>query len=354
MLTVADIQTAVREAPNANLLHLDQVTIRKPLNAVKDMSSFEPLLNEQPSKALFPIRHGDIWECLQTQRAAFWVVEEVDMSHDREHFSRLNKDEQHFIKNILAFFATADAFVIDNISDNFIKDVPDTVIQMCYQFQTAMEGIHAQMYAQLIETIVEDKDEKLRLYNGVENCDCIKKKNAWGLKWAYSGAPFSQRLIANAIVEGIFFSGSFCAIYWIQERNIMPGLCDSNKLISRDEKLHCETAFKVYNKLKYRLDEKVVKDMVIDAVNIEEGFINDTLRCDMIGMNKTLMMEYIRYVADVLLLNLGYTVHYGAQIPFDFMKKFALEVKSNFFEKRVTSYQKPSVAGKSVAIEEDF
>lgn len=315
----------------------------------------EPIMREKHRLTIYPIVHNDIWELYLKQRKAFWVPEEVQLDKDRHDFMKLNKETQNFIKNILAFFATADGAVIMNISDNFINDIEVTEIQQCYNYQIMMEGIHADMYGLLINEIIQDLDEKHRMFNAVTYVPCIKEKNDWGLKWAYSGAPFVQRLVANAIVEGIFFSGSFCAIYWLKTKNIMEGLCQSNELISRDENMHCELAYTIYvNKIKHKMDDKLIKEMVNDAVNIEKKFINESLKCDLIGMNSKLMSQYIEYVADVLLKSLGHSSLYNSTNPFDFMNNdFNLQIKGNFFETKITSYQK---AGQVVNMDttEDF
>ena len=340
---------------NSNLF-LDGKTAKSAIKIIKDYSHLEPLLLEKQRLATFPIKHQDIWQLYKKQLRAIWTVEEVKMDQDRNDFMRIkDKNIQHFIKNVLAFFSTADGSVILNISTNFVNDIKSFDIQTCYNFQVAMEGIHAEMYSVLIDEIVQDKEEKDRLQNAVNTMPCIKEKNAWGIKWAYSGAPFIQRLVANAIVEGIFFSGSFCAIFWLKNMNIMPGLCQSNELISKDENMHCEMAYLVYKKLQYKMTDEEIKEMVADAIEIEKRFINDSLRCDLIGMNSTLMAQYIEYVADVLLINLGHTKLYNSLNPFAFMTDaFNLQIKNNFFERKSTSYQRPKHTAVADEITEDF
>ena len=238
MLSESVFMDVIKNSSTNSNLFLDSKTAKSVIKIVKDYSHLEPLLLEEQRLNAFPIIHNDIWALYKKQLSAFWTVSEVKMDQDRNNFIQIkDKNIQHFIKNILAFFATADGSVILNISTNFVNDIKNFEIQMCYNFQVAMEGIHSEMYSVLIDEIVQDKDEKEQLLNAVNTMPCIKEKNAWGIKWAYSGAPFIQRLVANAIVEGIFFSGSFCAIFWLKNMNIMPGLCQSNELISRDENM---------------------------------------------------------------------------------------------------------------------
>ena len=335
---------------------LDDKNNKSLIKMVKDYSHLEPLLLEQQRLNAFPIKHYDIYELYNRQTQSFWNINEIKMDQDRNDFLQIkNKNIQHFIKNILAFFATADGAVILNISTNFVNDIKNFEIQLCYNWQVAMEGIHSVMYSVLIDQIVQDKTEKDILLNAANTMLCIQEKNKWGIKWAYSGAPFIQRLVANAIVEGIFFSGSFCAIFWIKEMNIMPGLCQSNELISRDENMHCEMAYLVYNKLLYKMSDDEIKEMVSDAIEIEKRFINDSLRCDLIGMNPKLMAQYIEYVADVLLINLGHGKLYNSLNPFTFMKDaFNLQIKNNFFERKSTSYQRAKVTSTVTSITDDF
>lgn len=356
MLSESVFMDVIKNSSTNSNLFLDSKTAKSVIKIVKDYSHLEPLLLEEQRLNAFPIIHNDIWALYKKQLSAFWTVSEVKMDQDRNNFIQIkDKNIQHFIKNILAFFATADGSVILNISTNFVNDIKNFEIQMCYNFQVAMEGIHSEMYSVLIDEIVQDKDEKEQLLNAVNTMPCIKEKNAWGIKWAYSGAPFIQRLVANAIVEGIFFSGSFCAIFWLKNMNIMPGLCQSNELISRDENMHCEMAYLIYNKLVNKMSDIEIKEMISDAIDIEKRFINDSLRCNLIGMNPKLMSQYIEYVADVLLINLGHTKLYNSENPFAFMKDaFNLQIKNNFFERKSTSYQRAKATTSINKMSDDF
>jgi len=333
---------------------LDCKTAKSSIKIVKNYDYDEPLLNENQRLNFFPVQHHDIYDLYKKAKKSFWDVDEVDMSKDRVDFKTLDSNAQHFIKNILGFFATADATVSLNISYNFIDDIKNYEIQVAYQFQVMMEGIHSEMYSIMIDEIIDDMDEKESLFNAIKTVPCIEYKNAWAIKWAYSNAPFRQRLVANAIVEGIFFSGSFCAIFWIKEKNIMPGFTQSNELISRDENMHCEFACCIYKKLKHKMENHEIYEMINDAVKVEKAFINDSLNVEMIGMNRTLMSQYIEYVADVLLQNLGYNALYKVKCPFEFMMKFNIQVKSNFFETRTTAYKRAGPISNKAIITDDF
>lgn len=354
MLSATEFKKVINTKFENNNQFLDSKTAKKNLKIVRDYSALEPLLQEEQRLCIFPVIHDDVMELYHRQEGAFWSTAEIDMSCDREDFMKLDSDTQHFIKNVLGFFATADGAVILNINDNFINDIKNNEIQLCYNYQVMMEGIHSQMYAILIREIISEDDERHRLYDAVNTVPCIQAKNAWGQKWAYSGAPFVQRLVANAIVEGIFFSGSFCAIFWLKERNIMPGLCQSNELISRDENMHCELPGIINKKLLYPMAEKDIKEMVDDALDIEKNFINDSLRCDKIGMNTVLMSQYLEYIADVTLLKLGYSKMYYSENPFGFMEDINFQIKTNFFEKKTTTYQRPQAVTGNTEISEDF
>jgi len=347
-----------KEVINSDFVRSDAfLDLRSRKTTLKTMQSNiknEPFLQEEQRLSLFPIKHHDIWNHYQKQLSSMWVPREISMETDSVDFKQFDSNTQHFIKNILAFFATADGSVMLNIAQNFMNDVTNLEAQICYQFQGAMEGIHSEVYSRLIDEIVKDHDEKTRLYEAVITVPCIREKNAWGQKWAYSGAPFVQRVVANAIVEGIFFSGSFCAIFWIKTQNKMPGLCQSNELISRDEGMHCEYAYIIYNKLLYKMDDDEIKEMVYDAVQFDKRFINDLLQCNLIGMNANLMAQYIEYVADDLLVNLGHTKLFNVQNPFGFMNALKMDIKTNFFETRTTSYQKPMTYTGPVENDDDF
>lgn len=354
MLSTTEFRNVINTPFEKSNHFLDTKTAKKSLGMVRNYDALEPILREEQRLCVFPIKYSKLWDLAHKQEAAYWTAREVDMSNDRADFKKLDLDTQHFIKNVLGFFATADGAVILNINTNFINDVKVNEIQKCYNIQVAIETVHAEMYAILIEEIISDPQEKLDLYDAVDTVPCIRAKNAWGTKWAYSGAPFVQRLVANAIVEGIFFSGSFCAIFWIKEKNIMHGLCQSNELISRDENMHCETAYTIYQELLYKMSEKDIYEMVDDAVTVEKSFINESLRCDKIGMNTVLMSQYIEYVADVLIQNLGYKKLYDSENPFGFMENINFQIKTNFFEKKTTTYQRPVASVNNQEITEDF
>jgi len=304
----------------------------------------ELLLSEEEKRfTLFPIRHMGIWAEYKKQQAAHWTAEEIDLSKDINDWEKLNKDEQHFIKNVLAFFAGSDGIVNLNLLERFTNDVQILEAKVAYTYQAMMENVHSEMYSLLIETYIKDDKEKNILFNAIEHIPCIKKKAEWALKWIGSTKSFAHRLVAFAVVEGIFFSGSFCSIFWLKERNLMPGLTSSNEFIARDEGMHCEFACLLYSMLSKKLDLETVHSIFKEAVDIEKEFIIDSLPCNLIGMNSVLMGEYIEYVADVWIERLGYPKIYKARNPFHFMEAISLEGKTNFFENRPTQYQKAGV-----------
>ena len=326
--------------------------IKKYYKTVLDIS--EPILMEEQRLCLYPIKHQDIWRLYKEQESSFWTREEIDLSRDYKDFRNLDEDTQYFIKYILAFFATSDGSVFLNLMNNFSKEVKILEAQICYQFQGMIEAIHSEMYSEMIECLIKDEDEKIQLFNAINTIPCIKRKAEWAESWAGSDTNFSQRLIAFSIVEGIFFSGSFCAIYWLKQKNIMPGLTQSNELIARDEGSHTKFACLLYSKIVNRLDEKTVHSMISDAVRIEEEFINESLSCKLIGMNSDLMAQYIKFIADKLSVDLGYKKIYNSSNPFDWMENINIAVKGNFFENRITSYQKPDLTNTNAEISEDF
>ena len=275
--------------------------------------------------------------------ASFWTAEEVDLSHDLRHWDSLTADEKHFISHVLAFFAASDGIVLENLAGRFMKEVQVAEARAFYGFQVAIENIHSEMYSLLLETYIKDSVEKNRLFHAIETVPCVAKKAEWALRWIDGSESFAERLVAFACVEGIFFSGSFCAIFWLKKRGLMPGLTFSNELISRDEGLHCDFACLLYSLLRKKLSEERVKGIVRDAVNIEREFVVDALPCALVGMNGVLMSQYIEFVADRLLGALGYGKTYNVQNPFDWMELISLQGKTNFFEKRVGDYQKASV-----------
>jgi ribonucleoside-diphosphate reductase subunit M2 len=300
----------------------------------------EPLLISDDNRfVMFPIKHNDIWEMYKKQVDCFWRAEEIDLSKDISHWESLNSNETFFISMILAFFAASDGIVLENLASRFMNDVQLSEARAFYGFQIAMENIHSETYSLLIETYIKDKEQKDKLFNAITNYPCIKKKSDWAQKWIHDNrSSFATRLVAFACVEGIFFSGAFCSIYWLKKRGLMPGLTFSNELISRDEALHCEFAVLLYSKLLKKIDKARIHEIIKEAVDIEIEFICDALPCKLIGMNSDLMTQYIKFVADRLAVQLGYKKIYGVSNPFDFMELISLESKTNFFEKRNDSY----------------
>jgi ribonucleoside-diphosphate reductase beta chain len=320
----------------------------------------EPILEENKSRfVLFPIQHNDIWSFYKKAEASFWTAEEIDLAADLVDWeSKLNDDERHFIKHVLAFFAASDGIVNENLAENFLAEVQYTEAKFFYGFQVAMENIHSETYSLLIDTYIKDSKDKTYLFNAIDTLDCVRKKADWALRWIDQGS-FAERLVAFAAVEGIFFSGSFCSIFWLKKRGLMPGLTFSNELISRDEGLHCDFACLLYTKhIINKLPKKQVEEIITNAVEIEKEFILDALPVKLIGMNSDLMSQYIEFVADRLLVELGNDKVYNTTNPFDFMEMISLQGKSNFFEKRVGEYQKAGVlAGKENQVfstDEDF
>jgi len=302
----------------------------------------EPLLTETKSRhVMFPVEYPDVWEMYKKASSSYWVADELNFQQDNQDLERLSKDEKEFIYQILAFFAASDGIVSENLSERFSKDVPKPEVRAFYAFQNAMEQVHSESYSLLIDTYVKDAREKDKLFNAVQHFPAIQEKASWAMKWISDDqSSFGQRLIAFAIVEGIFFSASFCAIFWLRERGLLPGLSFANQLISRDEALHTEFACLLYNKLENRVDEEAVYAMIDESVQIEMKFITESIPCAMIGMNAELMKQYIKFIADRLLKLLGYKPLFKVQNPFDFMEFAALEGKTNFFEKRVSEYSK--------------
>ena len=295
----------------------------------------EDLTNPEHNRlVLFPIKFEEIWKAYKTQQACFWTAEEIDFSKDLDDWKKMTEPEQKFIKWILAFFAASDAIVLDNIVSRFTQDVQILEAQFCYNWQAAMEQIHSEVYSLLIDKYITDTEEKKHIFNAVHEVPCIKLKAEWALKWMEdTNSSYASRLVAFAAIEGIFFSGSFCAIYWLKKRGIMPGLTFSNELISRDEGLHTDFAVLLYSMLKHKLTQQEIYTIIGDAVEIEKVFITEAISCNMIGMNCTLMKQYIEFVADRLILQLGYKPKYNTKNPFSFMELISLNTKENFFEK---------------------
>ena len=300
----------------------------------------EPLLAPDDNRFVtFPIKYQDIWEMYKKQVECFWRAEEIDLSKDLVNWDTLEQGEKYFISMILAFFAASDGIVLENLASRFMTDVQVSEARAFYGFQIAMESIHSEVYSLLIETYIKEKEEKTKLFNAIENFPCIKKKSDWAQKWIRDNrSSFATRLVAFACIEGIFFSGAFCSIYWLKKRGLMPGLTFSNELISRDEALHCEFAVLLYSKLVKKIDKARIHEIIKEAVEIENEFICEALPCKLIGMNSELMTQYIKFVADRLSVQLGYKKIYNVANPFDFMELISLEGKTNFFEKRVGDY----------------
>ena len=318
----------------------------------------EKILTENKNRfVLFPIEHHDIWDYYKKSESVFWTAEEIDLSSDLIDWERLNDDERHFVKNVLAFFAASDGIVNENLAENFVNEVQYTEAKFFYGFQIMMENIHSETYSLLIDTYIKDKEEQNHLFNAIDTIPAVQKKAEWALKWIKSPS-FAERLIAFAAVEGIFFSGSFCSIFWLKKRGLMPGLSFSNELISRDEGLHCDFAVHLHNNhIENKVSPERIKEIIGSALEIEKEFITESLPVDLIGMNKDLMKQYLEYVADRLLVDLGVGKVYNSENPFDFMQNIAMENKTNFFEKRVSDYSKAAVGvneGKSFSIDEDF
>jgi ribonucleoside-diphosphate reductase subunit M2 len=293
---------------------------------------------------MFPIQHPEIWEMYKKHVASFWTAEEIDLSQDTKDWEALSTRERHFIKHVLAFFAASDGIVCENLASHFSTEVQVPEARAFYGFQIAMENIHSETYSLLIEQYIRDVTEKNKILDAIHTMPAVKEKAEWALQWMNSeNNSFAERIIAFAAVEGILFSGSFCAIYWLKKRGLMPGLTFSNELISRDEGLHAEFACVLYGKLQHRLPEDVVHDIIRGAVRVERLFITEALSCDLIGMNNELMTRYIEFVADRLLTALGHSKLFGASNPFDWMELISLQGKTNFFEKRVGEYQKAGV-----------
>ena len=316
----------------------------------------DPILTPSTSRfTTFPIRYPDLWALYKKAIGSFWTVEEIDLGADLKDWEKLSRDEQHFIKTVLAFFAASDGIVMENIDLNFSKDTQIPEARSFYAYQSFNESIHSETYSLMIDKLVKDPEEKQTLFKAIETVPAVKRKADWALKWMGPGASFAQRLIAFACVEGIFFSGSFCAIFWLKKRGLMPGLSFSNELISRDEGLHQEFAVTLYSNLQTKLDDDTIQNIVSEAVAIESEFITDAIPCQLIGMNATEMKQYIRFVANRLMAQLGYRRSLPAAMnPFDWMENISLEGKTNFFEKRVGDYSKFMPGEETIGFEEEF
>lgn len=306
-----------------------------------------------------PILHPDLWKMYKDSVDSMWFAEELDLESDRTDWNKLNEKEQYFIKNVLAFFAASDGIVNENLCSRFANEIQLFEARAFYAFQMFMENVHSETYALLIDTYIKDPVEKDRLFNATKTIPCVKEKADWAFKWITSDAPFSQRLAAFAAVEGVFFSGSFCAIYWLKKRGLMPGLCTSNEFISRDEGVHTDFAAKLYRDyIEEKLPEETIHAMFREALEIEKRFITESLPVSLIGMNAELMSQYLEFTADLLIRDLGYKPLFGSKNPFEWMELIALEGKTNFFEKKVSEYKKPGIGVEATqnlfALDADF
>ena len=317
----------------------------------------EPILKEQNNRfTLFPIKYNDIWEAYKNQQNAIWTADEIDYLADLNDWETLKPEEKTFIENILAFFAGSDGIVLENLVTKFCKEIQIPEVRSAYTFQAYMENVHSEVYSLLIDTYIKDNKRKEECFNAIETIPAIKKKADWALKWINDDKSFAERLVAFSIVEGVFFSGSFCAIFWLKSKGKMvKSLGKSNELIARDEGMHTDFAVLLYSKLINKLDKEVIYDIIKEAVNIEKEFICDSLKCKLIGMNSDLMSEYIEFVADRLLTQLGYDKYYNKSNPFGFMNSMNLDGKTNFFEQRVTEYRiEQDASMKNFVIDDDF
>ena len=315
-------------------------------NNNNELDKNEILLQENSSRfVLFPIKYDNIYQLYKKAEGSFWTASEIDLAKDLNDWEKLNENEQYFIKNIIGFFAGSDGIIMENLATRFLKEVQIPEARAFYSYQIFNESIHSETYSLLIDTYIKDSEEKEKIFNSIENIPCVAKKAEWAYKWIENKEiSFATRLLGFAIVEGVFFSGSFCAIYWIKKRGLMPGLTFSNELISKDEGMHCEFACLLYSMIQNKLDYKLVKQIFMEAVEIEKEFITHSIPCEMIGMNAGLMKQYIEFVSDRLLLQLGYEKIWNSENPFDFMELISLRPKANFFELRVGEYAKSKIS----------
>lgn len=329
---------------NADISSKQQIEVIDPISKqFKEYEKSEPMLNKDDRRALYPIKFPKVWNMYKQQEACFWTAEEIDLSQDVRDWEGLKADEKHFITNVLAFFAASDGIVVENLCSKFMKSIQTIELRHFYTFQTLMENIHSETYALLIDNYIKDASEKDHLFRAITTVPAVKEKADWAMRWMDDGASFAERLVGYACVEGILFSGSFCAIFWLKKRGLMPGLTFSNELISRDEGLHADFGCLVYDMLENKLPEERVKQIVREAVKVERLFICEALPCSLIGMNSAMMERYIECCADRLLNALGYTKEYNTPNPFDWMDLISIQGKTNFFEKRVGEYQKAGV-----------
>ncbi len=328
-------------------LNLDSLEIQSVIlpQQKRGLEIEEEIQKKTPDRfVLFPIEEHQIWEFYKKAEASFWTAEEIDLHQDLSDWEKLNEKEKHFIKHVLAFFAASDGIVSENLAVNFMREVTNPEARCFYGFQIAMENIHSETYSLLIDTYIKDREEQDYLFHALENVPAVRKKGEWAIKWlSEQNTTFAERLIAFAAIEGIFFSGSFCSIFWLKKRGLMPGLCFSNELISRDEGMHCDFACLIHSILKNPVGKERIKEIISEAVDIEREFVTGALPVDLIGMNNKLMAQYIEFVADRLLVALGCNKIYNSKNPFPWMELISLEGKTNFFEKRVSEYQKAGV-----------
>lgn len=314
----------------------------------------EKILIENPNRfVIFPIEHNDIWEFYKQHQAAFWTAEEVDLTNDIRDWNNLTENEQYFVKNILSFFAASDGIVNENLAENFLKEVQYPEAKFFYGFQLMMENIHSLMYSLLIDTYISNEKEKQLCFTALDNLPAVQKKAKWALDWI-ENASFQERLVAFAAVEGIFFSGSFCSIFWLKSRGILQGLCNANALIFKDENLHCDFAIHLFNNhIENKISEKRIKEILLSALDIEKEFITESLPVSLIGMNQNLMKQYLEFVVDGLLVKFGCKKEFNVEQPFKFMEQIAVETKGNFFESRTIEYQKAKL-NEAISFDEDF
>ena len=314
----------------------------------------EKILKENPNRfVIFPIEYHDIWDFYKKHQSAFWTAEEVDLSTDIRDWEKLSENEKYFVKNVLSFFAASDGIVNENLAENFYREVQYPEAKFFYGFQLAMENIHSLMYSLLIDTYINDPKEKMECFTAIEHLPAVQKKANWALNWI-NNASFQDRLVAFAAVEGIFFSGSFCSIFWLKSRGIMQGLCNANALIFKDENLHCDFAIHLFNNhIENKISEKRIKEILLSALEIEKEFITESLPVSLIGMNQNLMKQYLEFVVDGLLVKFGCKKEFNVEQPFKFMEQIAVETKGNFFESRTIEYQKAKL-NEAITFDEDF
>ena len=344
----AEMALTVTEVTNTHAVKAQKTRVSEEF---KELEKKDPLLKENPRRwVMFPLQHPEVWEMYKKHEASFWTAEEIDLAQDNKDWVTMTEGEQHFVKHVLAFFAASDGIVLENLAAQFSTEVQIPEARAFYGFQIAMENIHSETYSLLIEQYIKDPAEKDSLFDAIHTMPAVQQKALWAVQWMNRESSFTERLVAFAAVEGILFSGSFCALFWLKKRGLMPGLTFSNELISRDEGLHADFACLLYGKLEHKLPEDVVHEMIRGAVEVEREFICGALSCDLIGMNKDLMTQYIEFVADRLLTTLGHSKIFNSSNPFDWMEMISLQGKTNFFEKRVGEYQRLGLRKKALLV----